>query len=200
MAGRRWTIAFSWVLRTFLLTGTNPHLLISPDTMVDASTHIRRGHPIAFGLLILFSLISAIIASVLAADYNDNNSDALTSQGLKNKIRFSVFTGWWTVLFSAIYLGTFLAGVGGVLTSIASHLVFLALTWIFWVAAAGSLTAQLQGGQNCGTSPILHCNSVEALMAFDWINFIITTLLFFTVLIIAFTSFRGGRGLKGEMA
>jgi len=168
--------------------------------MVDAGAHIRRGHPIAFGILIVTSLISAIIASALTHDYRQNDAAAnLTSQGLKDKVHFSVFTGWWSFLFSAIYLGTFIAGVGGIFTSIASHLVFLFLTWIFWVAAAGSLSAEIGGG-NCSGSDIFYCNSVRALMAFDWINFIITTLLLAVVLAIAFTSYRGGRGLKGEMA
>lgn len=42
----------------------------SSTTMPDLSNHVRRGHPIAFGLLTFVSLIVAIIASVLTSDYN----------------------------------------------------------------------------------------------------------------------------------
>lgn len=38
--------------------------------MVDFSSHVRRGHPISFTILVLISLIVAIIASVLVHDYN----------------------------------------------------------------------------------------------------------------------------------
>ncbi|KDN39315.1 hypothetical protein K437DRAFT_239573 [Tilletiaria anomala UBC 951] len=169
--------------------------------MVDASTYIRRGHPISFGVLVLVSLIVAIIASALTHDYRQGNRAANeTAQGLKDKVHFHVFIGWFSFLFSSIYLGCFLAGVGGILTSIASHLIFLFVNWIFWVAAAGSITAQLNGGQNCGTSPLYYCNSLEALMAFDWIAFILVTIMLGVTIFIGAGAFRRGRSMKDEIA
>ena len=169
--------------------------------MSDASTHIRRGHPITFGVLLVISFIVAVIASALTHDYRQNDEPAnLTSQAVKDKGHFSLFTGWFTFLLSAVYNGTFVAGVGGIFTSIASHLAFLFIDWIFWVAAAGSLTAELKGGQNCSTSSLFYCNSLQALMAFDWIAFILVTIMLAVVGFLGFTSFRRGRSFKDEIA
>ncbi|KAK0527435.1 hypothetical protein OC834_004423 [Tilletia horrida] len=41
-------------------------------TMVDYSDHVRRGHPISFFVLALWSLGIAVIASILTADYDKN--------------------------------------------------------------------------------------------------------------------------------
>lgn len=38
--------------------------------MVDFSSHIRRGHPISFGILIFTSLVVGIISAVITHDYN----------------------------------------------------------------------------------------------------------------------------------
>lgn len=186
--------------------------------MVDASSHIRLGHPITFGLLTFFSFIVAVIASTITsgeltnalsaplrcqpthtchcviADFNSNNNSQ--SSSITGSVRFLTFTGWWTFLFSIAYLALFLTGIGGVLTSIASHGAWLFLTWLFFMAGAGALTASMGGGQNCSTTDLLYCPSMEALMAFSWMCWILLTFMLAAVLFIGGTAFRGGRSVK----
>lgn len=70
--------------------------------MVDSSTHIRRGHPITFGLFTGVALIVAITASVLVSDYNNNNN--APTKGINDTTRFLLFAGWWGVVVGAAYV------------------------------------------------------------------------------------------------
>ena len=40
------------------------------------------------------------------------------------------FTSWWTVVFSILYMVLYLMGIGGIFTSIASHTIWLGLTYV----------------------------------------------------------------------
>ncbi|KAE8223807.1 hypothetical protein CF319_g3213 [Tilletia indica] len=159
--------------------------------MVDYSDHVRRGHPIAFILLAFWSFVIAIIASVLTSDYR-KNPDA-GSGTIKDRVHFMVFTGWWTFVFSIVYLGLFLKGVGGVVTSIAGHGVWLFLTWLFMLAGSAALADFLPSK---GCSGVPYCNSLKALEAFGWITVIQLTIMLVVIGIIGGGAFRGGRGLK----
>lgn len=91
----------------------------------------------------------------------------------------------------------FLAGVGGAFTSIVSHFVFIFIDWVFWLSAAAALTQSLHGGINCSYNDtgIKYCSANNALIAFGWINFILTTFMLVVVGVIAAGAFRGG-GVK----
>ena len=69
--------------------------------MQDLSTVVRRGHPIVFGIFALFSIIVAIIASAVVADFNSNGNP---QSSIRDPTRFEVFAGWWGFLFSIIYV------------------------------------------------------------------------------------------------
>ena len=71
-------------------------------TMVDLSSAVRRGHPIAYGLFAFFALIVAIIASAVVADFNSNGEPA--KKLARDSTRFLVFAGWWGFLFSLVYV------------------------------------------------------------------------------------------------
>lgn len=88
----------------------------------------------------------------------------------------------------------FLAGVGGLFTSIVSHFVFIFIDWVFWLSASAALTSALHGGLNCSSNVyhIKYCSANEALIAFGWINFVLTTILLSVVLVIGAGAFRGG--------
>jgi len=60
------------------------------------------------------------------SNYNSNNS--YPSNSARDRLRFLVFTSWWTVVFTAVYLACFLTGALSFLTSIASHAAWLFLT------------------------------------------------------------------------
>ncbi|CAO1630673.1 unnamed protein product [Jaminaea pallidilutea] len=169
--------------------------------MVDFSSHIRRGHPISFGILIFTSLVVGIISAVITHDYNSNyyqGENNLHSQSLVSKVHFLVFTSWWTFVFSIVYTALFLTGIGGVVTSIAGHGIWLFLTWLFWLAGSAALSDQLSG--SCSDKGYFYCNSLRAAEAFGWISWIILTFMLAVVAAIGGGAFRGGRGLKDGLS
>jgi hypothetical protein len=156
--------------------------------MVDSSAAIRRGHPIVFTFLAFWSFIIAVIASTLTSDFNSKHNSP--SDETTGAVRFLVFVGWWTFLFSIAYLALFLTGVGGVFTSIAGHGIWIFLTWLFMLAGAGAITASI----NDDGDP--YHSSRRALAGFSWIAWIQLTLMLALVGFIGGKAFRGGRGLK----
>jgi len=163
--------------------------------------HIRRGHPITFGLILFFSIVDACIATWLSAKFNQNHN-ALSSAVLI-RTHFLAFVGWWTVLFSAIYMALFLhsASTGSIATSIISHFGFLMLTWIFWTAGAASITAALGGGINCSSIKfsVVYCNQLNALEGFAWATWILVTFALITVMVVGIASVRRGNGARGQL-
>lgn len=95
-------------------------------------------------------------------------------------------------------LALFLTGVGGVVTSIAGHGIWLFLTFIFYLAGAAALADQL--GSSCGDRGYYYCNSIRALEAFSWINTVLLFLMIVVVGLIGGGAFRGGRGLKDGLS
>lgn len=73
---------------------------------MDMSSTIRRGHPAAFGVFIVLSLIVAIIASAVAADLNkqDDGQGGYGTNLVRDTTRFMVFTGWWSFLVGVIFV------------------------------------------------------------------------------------------------
>ncbi|WFD32960.1 ribonucleoside-diphosphate reductase [Malassezia sp. CBS 17886] len=135
--------------------------------MMDLSTIVRRGHPIAFGLFAVFSFIVAIIASVLVANFNSNGQPL---GEVRDSTRFMVFTGWWSVLFSIVYLVLFITGIGGPFSSIASHAVFIFVTWVFWLAGSAALSAKVTDSSKYSEYHIRNGDALQALVAFGWIG------------------------------
>ncbi|CAE6447540.1 unnamed protein product [Rhizoctonia solani] len=153
------------------------------------STHIRRGHPIVFGLLIFFGIIDGAIAAWLTHRYKERHDWINVS--VRDRVYLLLFTAWWTVLFSGKPL----------FASILVHLAFLGITWVFWTAGAASLTASLGGGINCSrvAEQIVYCNQLNALMGFAWVEWALTTIAIFVVIICAIRSARRGDGTRGAL-
>jgi len=159
--------------------------------------HIRRGHPITFGLLIFFSLIELIIAAWLVAKFNTHHNPL--SSAVSTRTRFLLFTSIWTVVGSALLLILFMhSATGSVMTSVASHLVFLTFTWIFWTAGAASITSALGGGLNCSRH-FVYCGQLNSLEAFAWIVWILTTFAFAVVIFRGISAAKRGDGYKGQL-
>ncbi|WFD25020.1 hypothetical protein MEQU1_003730 [Malassezia equina] len=168
---------------------------------MDLSSVIRKGHPIAFALFIVISLILAIIASAVVADLNHNGNQNVTHL-IRDSARFMVFTGWWSVLFGVIFLVLFITGIGGVFSSIASHGVFILLTWIFWLCGTAALSNAV-GNKQCvdsGENFIRDCDALKAIVAFGWIGWVELTLLLGVILYLGMKAFRGGRGVQDSLA
>ncbi|KAK4683522.1 hypothetical protein P7C73_g6728, partial [Tremellales sp. Uapishka_1] len=140
------------------------------------------------GLLCFFAIIEACIVTYLVAKYNNN--DTYPSDSYRDRLKFLVFTSWWTVVFSAGYIAAFLVNSGSFLASIASHGIWLFITWVFWTAGVASLTHALGGGQRCSHSTLTYCSQLVAAEAFGWIEWILITLMLIFVL------FLGGRAVR----
>lgn len=121
------------------------------------------------------------------------------SGSIRNTVRFLVFVSWWTVVFSAAYIALFWTASSNFLASIASHGIWLFVTWVFWLAGAAALTAALGGGEVCSHSDLIHCNQIVAAEAFAWINFIIITIAFVLVVLLGVGAMRRGDRLSAGL-
>lgn len=148
-------------------------------------------HPVVFTFLAIWSFIVAVIASTMTSDFNSNHNSP--SDETTGAVRYLVFAGWWTFLFSIVYLALFLTGIGGMVTSIAGHGIWIFLTWLFFLAGAGAISASI----NDDDAPYL--SSRRALAGFSWIAWIQLTLMLILVGVIGGKAFRGGRGFKESL-
>ncbi|KAF7289287.1 Aldehyde dehydrogenase [Mycena indigotica] len=161
--------------------------------------HIRRGHPITFGLIILFGLFELALSAWLTSMFNmHHNQRSLTE---RDRVRFALFTSSWTVIFSSLILVLFWHSAdGSILTSILVHLVFLSFSWLMWAATAAAVTEMLGGGLNCKIqTSYVYCNQLNALEAFAWIEFILVTFAVVFVLVRGIISARRGDGYRGGL-
>ncbi|KAJ7119002.1 hypothetical protein C8R44DRAFT_832175 [Mycena epipterygia] len=161
--------------------------------------HIRRGHPITFGLIILFGLIELSLSAWLTSKFNALHNERTLSE--RDRVRFALFSSTWTVLFSSLMLVLFWhSSDGSVLTSVLSHLVFLGFTWIMWTAAAAAVTEMLGGGLNCQTQDAyVYCNQLNALEGFAWVEWLLITFAIIVVLVRGIAAARRGDGYRGSL-
>ena len=82
---------------------------------MDMSSTIRRGHPAAFAIFIVLSLIVAIIASAVVADLNKHDA-GYDSNLVRDSTRFMVFTGWWSFLVGILFVRIPLRVMASILT------------------------------------------------------------------------------------
>jgi len=160
--------------------------------------HVRRGHPIVFGLIIFFSIIELSISAWLVSHFNKHHSH---NKSESDTSRFLLFTSIWTLLFSAIFSVLFWTTSPSALTSVASHGIFLFFTWVFWTAGAAAITAQLGGGLNCSTQDtFIYCGQLNALEGFAWVIWILVTFAIIVVFIRGVISARsGGDGVREQL-
>jgi len=166
---------------------------------MQIDNHIKRGHPIVFGLLIFFGIIELSLSAFLTSKFNQHHNYRNLSE--RDRVRFVLFCSTWTVTFSTLFLVLFLhSATGSVLTSVGAHLLFLTLTWIMWTAAAAAVTEMLGGGLNCSTQDIfVYCGQLNALEGFAWIIWILVTLTLIFVIARGISAARRGDGYKGGL-
>ncbi|KIJ15483.1 hypothetical protein PAXINDRAFT_168976 [Paxillus involutus ATCC 200175] len=159
---------------------------------------MRRGHPIVFGLLVFFSVIELAISAFLTAQFNQHSNYFNTAE--RDRTHFILFASIWTALFSGLYMFIFFAMSSSVLNSVASHIAFLLLTWIFWTAAAASITSLLGGGLNCSNQTVfVYCGQLNAMEGFAWVIWILVTFAIMVVAIRGLISARRGDGIRGPL-
>ncbi|KAF7436133.1 hypothetical protein PC9H_002959 [Pleurotus ostreatus] len=160
--------------------------------------HIRRGHPIVFGMLIFFGIIELAISAWLTSRFNARHDYFSLTE--RDRVRYTLFASIWTVVFSFLYLVLFMhSATGSVLTSVASHLIFLALTWVIWTAAAAAVTEMLGGGLNCSNTTANYCGQLNALEGFAWVEWVLVTLAIVVVLARGISAARRGDGYRGPL-
>ncbi|VDC06707.1 unnamed protein product [Peniophora sp. CBMAI 1063] len=152
-------------------------------------THVRRAHPITFGLTILFAIIELGLSAFLVSVFSSS------------RLNFLLFTSIWTLLLAPAFVGLFFRAPGHIASSVGAHWLFLILTWIFWLAAAAALSDALDGWFVGGCSAYIfgHCGTLRAAEAFAWIIFIIMTFALFAVSFLGVHHIRGGRGYREPM-
>jgi len=167
---------------------------------IQLDNHLRRGHPIVFGLIILFGLIEVAISAWLIAEFNEHHNN--TGAAEQTQVRFILFTSAWTVIFSA--QTAFLFWVSSpkleLLTGMLAHGIFLFLSWIFWVAGAAAFTQKFGGGLNCKTQDtFVYCNQLNALEGFAWVEALLFTFALVVVLSRGIISSRRGDGIHAQL-
>ncbi|CAD6590459.1 MAG: guanine nucleotide exchange protein for ADP-robosylation factor, partial [Tremellales sp. Tagirdzhanova-0007] len=175
--------------------------ILSKEVAVEmrlAESTIRRGHPVIMGLLCFFAVIEGCITAWLVTEYNKGKSE-YPNHSYRDRLRFLVFVSWWTVVFTALYLVFFLINAGSFIVSIASHGIWFALTWFFWLVAIATYTAALGGGKRCNEDHITYCSQLVAAEAFGWIEWIIFSVAFILIFLIGGTAMRRGEGLSGAL-
>ncbi|KAG1874311.1 hypothetical protein F4604DRAFT_738348 [Suillus subluteus] len=147
---------------------------------VDLDTHIRRGHNIVFLLITFFGIIEFAISAWLTSQFDvHDNYFSLAGRDCTN---FLLFTSTWTIIFSSYRMFFFFPPPDSVLGSMASHIFFLCLTWVFWTAGAASITAVLGGQLNRNAQSLsVYCGQLIALDVFAWVILVLVTFAIFVV-------------------
>jgi len=97
-------------------------------------------------------------------------------------------------------MATFLFAAAHVTMSVASHFIFLALTWVLWLAAAAAITSNLGGGLNCKTQDFfVYCGQLNAVEGFAWVIWITLTFTLIFVLIRGISAAKRGDGYGGGL-
>ena len=170
--------------------------LNSPSAILQLISHITN--LVAFGALVIFSLIELSIAAWITAKYNANHNFPTSSA--RARVRYTLFMSIWTTIFGSVYLVGFLVAASSIFVSVASHFFLyvlyhlnffrhffsnqilvrnltysLFLTWILWLAAAAAITSTLGGALNChAQSFFAYCSQLNALSGFAWLIWCVT--------------------------
>ncbi|KAJ7891349.1 hypothetical protein B0H14DRAFT_3428654 [Mycena olivaceomarginata] len=161
-------------------------------------THVRRGHPITFGLIILFGVIELALSAWLTSKFNMLHNQRSLSE--RDRVRFTLFTSTWTI-FSLGYWSSSFGTHRTALCSLVSWLIsYLGFSWIMWTAAAASITEMLGGGLNCkAQDAYVYCNQLNALEGFAWLEWLLVTFAIVVVLIRGIVAARRGDGYRGGL-
>jgi len=154
---------------------------------------IRIGYPVTFGLVIFFSIVEMCIAAWLTAKYNAHHN--YHTSGERARVRYLLFTSLWTIVMGSAYLGVFVIAVNNIISSIASHALFLFITWALWLAGAAAMTETVGGTLNCSVQTVFaYCGHLNALIGFAWLIFVFLSFLFLFVILRGITSRKNGEG------
>ncbi|TEB32543.1 hypothetical protein FA13DRAFT_1687274 [Coprinellus micaceus] len=166
---------------------------------VGSDSAIRRAHPVLFGSIVLFSLIEMCISAWLTARYNSRHDYPFGA--VRTRVRYILFCSIWTALVGAIFMILFLVtSAGSIMTSVAANFIFLAITFILWIAAAAAITESLGGGLSCSHQNFFaYCGQINAVEGFAWLIWILVTITLIMVIIRGIAAARSGAGYGGGL-
>ncbi|KAG1738517.1 hypothetical protein EDB19DRAFT_895081 [Suillus lakei] len=137
---------------------------------------------VVFSLIVFFGIIEFAISAWLTSQFNAYHN--YFSLAGRDCTRFLLFTSMWTIVFSIHHVFFFFPLSDNVLSSTASHIFFLFLTWAFWTAGAASITAALGEQLNRNTQSFFtYCGQLVALEVFAWVILVLVTFAIFVVYI-----------------
>ncbi|KAF8273856.1 hypothetical protein EI94DRAFT_1563114 [Lactarius quietus] len=138
-------------------------------------------------------ILQLSISAWLTSRYNSHHNFLSTTE--RDRVRFLLFCSIWTTLLSPIFPVVLSLESLEVLSSVAAHLVFLFVSWVFWLSGAAAITQSLNGGLNCGDH-IIYCGQLNALEAFAWIEWVFLTFGFVFVIVLAVRAGQRGQGYR----
>ncbi|KAF9449984.1 hypothetical protein P691DRAFT_508254 [Macrolepiota fuliginosa MF-IS2] len=159
---------------------------------------VRRSYPIFFAFVFCFSVITLAISGWLVARFNSHHN--YRSKGERDRVRYFLFVSSWTVLLLPFLMTLFMIARNSIGASVLSHVVFLFVTWVFWLTASAALTEALGGGLNCSTNTLFrYCGQLNALVAFGWINWVFLSFALFVALLLGIRTIKRGDGYGGSL-
>jgi hypothetical protein len=153
---------------------------------------LRRGYFIFFTVIVVFAIIVLAISAWITSNYGSD----YPFKAERDRVNFLLFCSIWTTLFSPILPTLLLLGLAEILTGIAAHVIFLFVSWVFWLSGAAALTASLDSVPTCRF--FLFCSHLSALEAFAWIEWIFMTFGFTCIIIIALRAVQRGQGYNAS--
>ncbi|KAK4702577.1 hypothetical protein P7C70_g3645, partial [Phenoliferia sp. Uapishka_3] len=144
--------------------------------------HVKRGHPIIFGVLAFFSFIEFVQTAVLVASCESYTS-LLETSGAEDRGRDEGDnSSFWRILADN------------------NHNDYPNDSFRDRLAGAAAITATLGGGLTCGDMPnFAHCHQLDSAEAFAWICWIISTVAFVMIVMVGARSARRGDGFGGAV-
>jgi len=108
-----------YVSHEFYRSNGSPQYVFSnsPFAVLQPISNFRN--LVAFGVLLVVSLIELSIAAWITAKYNKNHNFPTSSA--RAQVRYLLFMSIWTIVFGTVYLVGFLMAASSIFVSVASH-------------------------------------------------------------------------------
>ncbi|KAI9513084.1 hypothetical protein F5148DRAFT_466259 [Russula earlei] len=158
--------------------------------------YLRRGYFVFFAVLVVIAAIELAISAWLTSRYHEHHNYLSTTE--RDRVHFLLFCSIWSTILSPILPTLLLLESAIFLTGIAANVIFLFLSWLFWLSGAAAITESLGGGLNCNFGYV-YCGQLNALEAFAWIEWVLLTLGFTIVLVLALRAIQRGEGYNGRL-
>ncbi|KAH6910983.1 hypothetical protein BKA70DRAFT_1269088 [Coprinopsis sp. MPI-PUGE-AT-0042] len=167
---------------------------------VGSDSAVRKGHPILFGSIVLFSIIQLCLTAWLTARYNDRHDYPFPA--VQTRIRYILFCSVWTAIAGTGFLVMFWVMAGSsIMTSVAAHFILCPICHLdFLGRRSASITQTLGGGLSCSQQDIWpYCGQLNAVEGFSWLIWILVTFTLVMVIIRGIAASRAGSGYGSSL-